>query len=68
MADELPAPPTVRTIALPGRSPGSMGFFDFGPDDRPVDVVFLHANGFNALTYRHVLAPLATHFRILAID
>ena len=45
-----------------------MAFLDFGPDDRPADAVFLHANGFNALTYRHVLAPLATHFRILAID
>ena len=40
----------------------------WGPADRPVDVVFLHANGFNALTYRQVLEPLGADFRILAID
>jgi pimeloyl-ACP methyl ester carboxylesterase len=68
MADELPMPLTVRTIALPGRGAGCMAFLDFGPSDRPADAVFLHANGFNALTYRHVLAPLAAQFRILAID
>jgi pimeloyl-ACP methyl ester carboxylesterase len=45
-----------------------MAYLDFGRDDRPVDAVFLHANGFNALTYRHVLAPLADRYRILAVD
>jgi pimeloyl-ACP methyl ester carboxylesterase len=45
-----------------------MALLDFGPDDRPVDAVFLHANGFNALTYRHVLAPLTKRYRILAFD
>jgi pimeloyl-ACP methyl ester carboxylesterase len=45
-----------------------MAYLDFGRDDRPVDAVFLHANGFNALTYRHVLAPLAARYRILAVD
>lgn len=68
MADELSMPPTARTIALPGRGPGAMAYLDLGRDDRPVDAVFLHANGFNAMTYRHVLAPLATRYRILAID
>lgn len=68
MADELPLPPKVRTIALGNRGPGSMAYLDFGPHDRPVDAVFLHANGFNALTYRHVLAPLTSRYRILAID
>jgi len=33
-----------------------------------VDVVFLHANGFNARTYRSILAPLADRLRILAPD
>ena len=41
---------------------------DFGPAERPVDALFLHANGFNALTYRTILAPLANRFRILAYD
>jgi pimeloyl-ACP methyl ester carboxylesterase len=45
-----------------------MAFLDFGDGDKPVDAVFLHANGFNALTYRHVIGPLAAHYRILAID
>ncbi len=45
-----------------------MAAFEFGPADRPVDLIFLHANGFNALTYRAILAPLAARRRILAID
>lgn len=40
----------------------------WGPSDRPVDVVFLHANGFNALTYRSILAPLGEGLRIVALD
>jgi pimeloyl-ACP methyl ester carboxylesterase len=45
-----------------------MATFEFGPVDRPIDLIFLHANGFNALTYRALLAPLAARLRILAID
>ena len=60
--------PIQRMIALDGRGAGEMAYLDFGNQDRPVDLVFLHANGFNALTYRHVLAPLAKRFRILAVD
>jgi pimeloyl-ACP methyl ester carboxylesterase len=45
-----------------------MAWLDFGPSDRPYDLLFLHANGFNALTYRRVLAPLADRYRILAAD
>jgi pimeloyl-ACP methyl ester carboxylesterase len=45
-----------------------MSYLDFGDADRDVDVVFLHANGFNALTYRRILGPLAARFRIVAID
>ncbi len=48
---------------------GVMAAVEMGPQDRPVDLVFSHANGFNALTYRHLLAPVAAAgFRILAID
>lgn len=68
MADQTPTSPTVRTTALPSRGPGQVAFLDFGPGDRPVDAVFLHANGFNALTYRRVLAPLAARYRILVMD
>lgn len=45
-----------------------MATFEFGCVDRPIDLVFLHANGFNALTYRAILASLADEMRVLAID
>jgi pimeloyl-ACP methyl ester carboxylesterase len=45
-----------------------MAALDFGPPGRPVDIVFSHANGFNARTYRSILAPLAARLRILALD
>ena len=45
-----------------------MSFLDMGDPHRPIAAVFLHANGFNALTYRQILAPLAMSYRLLAID
>jgi len=59
------APARRRAIAVPG---GEMAALEFGPADRPLDVLFLHANGFNAATYRSILAPLAGALRILAVD
>lgn len=59
--------PRARRVALPARG-GEMAVLDFGPADRPVDVVFSHANGFNARTYRTILGPLAADLRILALD
>ena len=52
---------------------GELTALDMGDPGRPVDVVFLHANGFNAMTYRSILAPLADPasgqgLRILALD
>ena len=61
--------PRRRTIAIECRGqPGALAALDFGDPGRPIDVVFLHANGFNAMTYRSVLAPLAGRLRILAVD
>ena len=57
-----------RMITLEGRGPGQQAVLDLGPHDRPVDVVFLHANGFNAMTYRGVLTPLANRLRLLLVD
>lgn len=57
--------PRRRTIALPD---GEMSALDFGDAARPVDVLFVHANGFNAQTYRHALSPLAACLRVLAVD
>lgn len=61
------AEPQLRMVALPTRG-GAIAMLDFGPPDRPIDIVFSHANGFNGRTYRTVLQPLASHIRILAID
>jgi pimeloyl-ACP methyl ester carboxylesterase len=59
--------PVARRVPLPARG-GEMALLDFGPPERPVDVVFSHANGFNARTYRTILKPLAGELRILALD
>ncbi|MBM3622801.1 MAG: alpha/beta hydrolase [Alphaproteobacteria bacterium] len=52
------------TLDLPD---GTMAGIRFGADGPP-DLVFLHATGFNALTYRALLEPLAERFRIVALD
>ena len=56
-----------RTIAIPQRG-GETAAYEFGPPDRPIDVVFSHANGFNARTYRSILEPLADSLRVLMVD
>jgi pimeloyl-ACP methyl ester carboxylesterase len=61
--------PRRRMIAIDSKAgAGSLAALEYGPADRPLDILFLHANGFNAMTYRHVFAPLANALRILAID
>lgn len=62
-----PIQPRRLTIPLPDLG-GEVAGLEFGPQDRPVDLVFSHANGFNARTYRTILGPLAADFRILALD
>lgn len=47
---------------------GSLSVLEFGDASRPVDLVFVHANGFNAYTYRHLLQPLSSALRIWAPD
>lgn len=59
--------PRARLTALPSRG-GAMSVLEFGPADRPIDIVFSHANGFNGRTYASILSPLADRFRILALD
>ncbi|HEY2048441.1 MAG TPA: alpha/beta hydrolase [Caulobacteraceae bacterium] len=55
-------------LALPSRGPGEVAVLDFGRLDAPVAGVFLHANGFNARTYRRLLGPVSRFNRILAFD
>lgn len=56
-----------REIKLPGQT-GVMAAREWGPEDRAIDLVFLHANGFHGGVYRTILAPLGAHWRILAAD
>jgi len=47
---------------------GAMAGLEFGPARGQPDILFLHANGFNAHTYRSILAPLGQTYRVLAVD
>jgi pimeloyl-ACP methyl ester carboxylesterase len=61
--------PMRRTFMIgTGETPGTLAAIEFGDRRRPVEVLFLHANGFNALTYRTVLAPLGRTLHVVAID
>jgi len=54
------------TLALPD---GEMAGLEFGDRNRPIDVVFLHATGFNASTYRRCLGEAAASgLRVVALD
>jgi len=67
MDSALTNAPRERLIELAGRG-GAMAGLEFGDLSRPVDIVFVHANGFNARTYSSILSPLSGEFRILAVD
>ncbi|PIK69528.1 alpha/beta hydrolase [Methylobacterium frigidaeris] len=54
-------------IDIGDASGGRLAALEFGPGDRPLDALLLHANGFNARTYRSLLAPLSDR-RVLAYD
>ncbi|MAP93589.1 MAG: alpha/beta hydrolase [Ponticaulis sp.] len=47
---------------------GQLAGIAFGDPVRPVDALFLHANGFNAMTYQSILAPLGLRAHVAAID
>lgn len=40
----------------------------FGDPVRPIDVLWLHATGFNAITYESILEPLGTQMHAAAVD
>lgn len=40
----------------------------FGDPARPIDVMFLHATGFNAVTYQSILEPLGPRMHVAALD
>jgi len=57
--------PRRFTLTLPD---GEMAGIDFGDPDRAIDVIFLHATGFNASTYRQCLGLASERSRIVALD
>ena len=63
------SPPRRLSLPVSNRwGAGEMNVLDFGDPKRPVDLLFVHANGFNAMTYRTLLAPLSGTLRIWAPD
>ena len=63
------SPPRRLSLPVSSRAgAGQMNVLDFGDPKRPVDLIFVHANGFNAMTYRTLLAPLSGSLRIWAPD
>lgn len=62
-------PPRRLTVPIRNRwGDGDLSVLDFGDDARFVDLIFAHANGFNAMTCRSLLAPLSGSMRIWAPD
>ncbi len=59
--------PPFRRVAFELHD-GRMAGVAWGDASRPLDVVFLHATGFCAITYRTLLAPFAARFHVLAVD
>lgn len=57
----------MQRLTIP-MAEGAMAGLNFGRAEGPIDLVFLHATGFNALTYRHLLQALAPEYRVVALD
>jgi len=69
MDDLALSTPRRITVPIDNRwGAGEMAVLDFGDPGRPVDLVFAHANGFNARAYRALLQPLSSALRIWAPD
>jgi pimeloyl-ACP methyl ester carboxylesterase len=47
---------------------GTMAGIALGPSGRPPEVLFLHATGLNALTYRSLLEPMGEKYHVVAVD
>lgn len=47
---------------------GLIAGVEFGDPIRDIDAVFLHATGFNAMTYQSIMAPIGLRARVAAMD
>jgi pimeloyl-ACP methyl ester carboxylesterase len=57
--------PVRRTLPL---TDGTISYLEWEAEPRAPVLIFSHANGFNASTYKSLLQPLAGKFRIIAWD
>jgi pimeloyl-ACP methyl ester carboxylesterase len=57
--------PQFQSLAL---SQGPVAAYRWPGPARAPELHFAHANGFNAFTYRHLLAPLANEVTVIATD
>ncbi len=61
-----PIAPIREMVDLPGR--GTFSLLRWTGDTNNPVLLFCHATGFNAETYKTLLTPLTTRFRVLAVD
>ncbi|MGE3143602.1 MAG: alpha/beta fold hydrolase [Hyphomonadaceae bacterium] len=67
VVESVLAEEAFRRVSFPFEH-GAMAGIAFGDASRPPDIVFLHGTGFNARTYRRMLAPLGERYHVLALD
>lgn len=58
----------MRRFATEMKAGGKMAGIEFGDPIKPFAAVWLHATGFNAMTYQSMLAPLGLRQRVAALD
>ncbi len=58
----------MRRFRRETKSGGEMAGIEFGDPIKPYAAVWLHATGFNAMTYQSILAPLGLRARVAALD
>ncbi|MFN3231736.1 MAG: alpha/beta fold hydrolase [Alphaproteobacteria bacterium] len=61
-----PISPVRETVDLPGR--GSFSLLRWPGEAAHPLLIFCHATGFNAETYKVLLTPLTSRFRVVALD
>ena len=58
----------MRRIRRELKSGGEIAGIEFGDPIKPYAAIWLHATGFNAMTYQSLLAPLGLRARVAALD
>ena len=58
----------MRRFTTEMKAGGKMAGIEFGDPIKPFAAVWIHATGFNAMTYQSMLAPLGLRQRVAALD